>query len=364
MAKKSSLFDFHKSRGAIFAEHDEWLLPAHFGNSDAEYTAVREAAGIIDLSHRGLLQFTGPDRVTFLQGMLSNDLRPLKTFEGNYAAILNQQGKVLADVRVLCAMNSLYLDFWEPLKEKILEHLNRFLVADDVEIADRSEEYATLSLQGPRSEAVLAGLAGQSDLPQQPAHHAMINMDGAAICVVRDSYTGETGFDLIIPKADLVQIAGQLTEIAPQFDARWVGQQALETLRIEAGIPFYGIDFSGDNLLLETALDRHVSFTKGCYLGQEIVERVRSRGHVNKKLRGLLIDGAIPARQGDTIRAGEKQIGTITSSVYSPSLARAIALGYIHRDHWNAGTHVAIDGERALSAEVSELPLVKPKPGS
>ncbi|MGH7929391.1 MAG: hypothetical protein ACREQV_16500, partial [Candidatus Binatia bacterium] len=143
MAKQSSLFDFHKRQGAVFVERDGWLLPAHFGNAAAEYNAVREAAGIIDLSNRGLLQFTGPDRVTFLQGMLSNDLRLLKTFEGQHATILNQQGKVLADLRVLCAMNSLYLDFWEPLKDKILEHLNRYLIADEVEIADRSEEYAT-----------------------------------------------------------------------------------------------------------------------------------------------------------------------------------------------------------------------------
>lgn len=360
MAKQSSLFDFHKLKGAVFAEHDGWLLPIHFGNTAAEYNAVREAAGIIDLSHRGLLQFAGPDRVTFLQGMLSNDLRDLKTFDGQYATILNQQGKVLADLRVLCAMNSLYLDFWEPLKDKILAHLNRYLVADEVEIADRSEEYATLSVQGPRSGALLRGLAGQAEPPKQIAHHAMFDADGTAICVVRASYTGETGFDLIIAKADLVKIAQRLTEIGQTFDAAWVGQDALETLRIEAGIPRYGTDFSEDNLLLETGLDTHVSFTKGCYLGQEIVERVRSRGHVNRKLCGLVIDDAVPARHGDAIRAGEKQIGIITSSVYSPSLSRPIALGYVHRDHWETGTHLTINRDgTSLSAEVAELPFVK-----
>jgi folate-binding protein YgfZ len=360
MAQQSALFEFHKRRGAVFAEHFGWILPMHYGNSPAEYDAVRRTAGIVDLSHRGLLQFTGEDRVTFLQGMLSNDLRLLKTFDGQHAMILNQQGKVLADVRVLCAMNSLYLDFWAELKDKILAHLNRYLVADDVEIADRSEEYATLSLQGPRSEALLTVLAEQAEWPKQMAHHAMFNADGVVICVVRDSYTGETGFDLIIPRADLVKIAQRLTEIGQPFDAAWAGQEALETLRIEAGIARYGIDFTDDNLLLETGLENHVSFTKGCYLGQEIVERVRSRGHVNRKLRGLLIDDAFPARHGDAIRAGEKQIGTITSSVYSPSLSRPIALGYVHRDHWESGSHLTINHDGTLlSAEVTELPFVK-----
>jgi glycine cleavage system T protein len=360
MAKQSALADFQKSMGAVFAERDGWLLPVQFGDAAAEYKAVREAAGLMDLSHRALLQFTGDDRVTFLQGMLSNDLRALKTFSGQYAAILNQQGKVLADVRVLCAMNSLYLDFWEPLKEKILAHLNRYLVADEVEIADRSEAYATLSVQGPRSEALVKGLAGQTDLPNETAHHAMFDADGAAICVARASYTGETGFDLIIAKADLLKIAQRLTEIGRNFGATWVGQEALETLRVESGLPIYGTDFTEDNLLLETGLEQHVSFTKGCYLGQEIVERVRSRGHVNRRLCGLLIEGAVPARHGDAIRAGEKQIGAVTSSVYSPRFGRAVALGYVHRDHWEEGTALAINRDGALlSARITTLPFVK-----
>jgi folate-binding protein YgfZ len=292
--------------------------------------------------------------------MLSNDLRLLKTFHGQYATILNQQGKVLADTRVLCAMNSIYLDFWDELKDKILAHLNRYLVADEVEIADRSAEYSTLSIQGPRAEELLLGLAAQTDLPKQVAHHAMLNAEGAAICVVRDNYTGENGFDLIIPQADVLKIARQLTAIGRPMSAAWVGHESLEILRIEAGIPRYGTDFTEDNLLLETALDTHVSFTKGCYLGQEIVERVRSRGHVNKKLCGLLIDGENPARPGDAISAGEKPVGSITSSVRSPSLSRPIALGYVHRDYWQSGTPLTIarDGT-LLSARITDLPFVK-----
>jgi folate-binding protein YgfZ len=358
MVKQSLLTDAHRTNGAVFTERDGWLLPVHFGNAAAEYESVRGAAGLFDLSHRGLLQFTGPDRLTFLQGMLSNDLRPLKTFDGQYATILSQQGKVLADLRVLCALNSLYLDFWENLKDRIIEHLNRYLVADEVEIADRSGEYATLALQGPNAETLLRNVTGPADLPSQSAHHGMIKLEGAAVCVARASHTGEPGFDLIIPNAALESIARRLTDSGKPLGVRWVGHEAQNLLRVEAGIPRYGIDFSEENLLLEVGLDDAVSFNKGCYLGQEVVERIRSRGHVNRKLCGLSLDGQTPAESGDLIQVDHKEIGRVTSSVVSPRLKRPIALGYLQKDFWNAGTAVTIDRARAqIRAVVTVLPF-------
>src|SRR3990170_1996926 len=358
MAKQSLLTDFHSSNGAVLTERDGWLLPVHFGNVAAEYQSVRSAVGLFDLAHRGLLQFTGPDRNSFLQGMLSNDLRPLKTFDGQYATLLNQQGKVLADLRVLCALNSLYLDSWENLKDRIIEHLNRYLVADEVEIADPPGEYAPLSLQGPNAETLLRNVTGPAELPMQLAHHGMINLEGAAVCVVRASHAGELGFDLIIPNAALESIARRLTDSGKQLGALWVGEAAQNTLRIEAGIPRYGIDFNEDNLLLEVGLDHAVSFNKGCYLGQEVVERIRSRGHVNRKLCGLSLDGQKPAESGDVIQVDGKEIGRVTRSVDSPRLKRAIALGYLQKDFWNAGTPVTINRAGAqIRAVVTALPF-------
>jgi len=364
MPKQLPLSEFHRSNGAVFAERDGWLLAAHFGNYAAEYDAVRSSVGLIDLSHRGLLRLTGPDRLSFLQGMVSNDLRAIKPFEGLYAAILNQQGKVLGDTRILCSENSYYLDLWEAIKDKIAAHLNRYLVADEVEIADRTEGYATLSVQGPRSEALLRGLVGKAELPRQLNQHAMFDNDGAMVCFVRASHTGETGFDLIIPKSSLANAAQRLTDLGKQFSAAWVGEEAQDTLRIEAGIPRYGVDFTEDHLLLEVGLDHAVSFTKGCYLGQEIVERIRSRGHVNKKLVGLLLEGMDPAQPGDTIAAVSNEVGAITSSVVSPALKRPIALGYVHKDFWTPGTSVSVRcNETFLSAQVTDLPFITAKLG-
>ena len=360
VAKQPLLSESHRANGAVFVEQDGWRLPKHFGDPAREYEAVRAAVGLIDFSHRGLLQFTGPDRLSFLQGMLSNDLRTLKPFDGQEATLLTQQGKVVADVRVLCAMNSFYLDFWENLKEKILAHLNRYLIADEVEIADRSDEYSTVSLQGPQSGAVLRAAFGETALPQHALGHVMASLDGAAICVVASSHTGEPGFDLIIPKADVKKIAQSLADAAKPFSARWVGADAQEILRVEAGIPRYGVDFTEDHLLLEVGLEQAVSFTKGCYLGQEVVERIRSRGHVNKKLFGLLIAGDAAVRAGSVIEAEGKSVGSVTSSVISPRLDCPIALAYLHKDFWTPGTEVAIRSEPSkLRATVAELPFMR-----
>jgi folate-binding protein YgfZ len=358
MAKESSLSPLHRANGAMFREENGWLLPAHFGDRMSEYRAVRDAVGLFDLSHRGLLQFTGPDRLSFLQGMLSNDLRGLKTFDGQYAAILTQQGKVVADVRVLCAMNSFYLDFWEPLREKILAHLNRYLIADEVEIADRSDEYSILSLQGRQSETLLRTVLGEAELPQRAFGHAMIQVDGAAICVVATSHSGEPGFDLITPITAVEKIARRLTVAGEPLSIRWVGAEAQEILRVEAGIPLYGVDFSEDNLLLEVGLDHAVSFSKGCYLGQEVVERIRSRGHVNKRLSGLLLEAEERADTGNIIEANGKSVGTITSSVMSPRLNRPIALGYVSKEFWSPGTQVTVrSGAGESRATVAALPF-------
>jgi folate-binding protein YgfZ len=159
----------------------------------------------------------------------------------------------------------------------------------------------------------------------------------------------------------LQNVAQRATDVGKQFSATWIGEEAQNTLRIEAGIPRYGVDFTEDNLLLETGLTGAVSFTKGCYLGQEVVERIRSRGHVNKKLVGLLLDSQVPLAAGASILATDKEVGNVTSSVYSPELGHAIALGYVHKDFWNPGTKLTVrNNDVSILATVTETPFVRP----
>jgi folate-binding protein YgfZ len=189
----------------------------------------------------------------------------------------------------------------------------------------------------------------------------MVQFDGAPICLVRADHSGEDGFDLIVQNAQLEAVAQGLK----QLGASWVGARAQNILRVEAGIPRYGVDFNEENLLLEVGLENSYSYTKGCYLGQEVVERIRSRGHVNKKLCGLLLDGNTPANGGDAIFAGDNDVGKITSSVASLALNRPIALGYIHKDSCSPGTRLTVrQGVNSIAATVSPLPFIDPSASS
>jgi folate-binding protein YgfZ len=197
-------------------------------------------------------------------------------------------------------------------------------------------------------------------LPARLLGHAMVNIEGSVVCVVNADHTGEGGFDLIIQAADMLTIGRRLSAAEEKFSAAWIGAEALNVLRVEAGIPQYGIDFNEDNLLLEVGLEHAVSFTKGCYLGQEVVERIRSRGHVNKKLVGLLLEGQTAVAAGSVIEAGEKTVGTVTSSVISPRRRQPIALAYLHKDFWTPGTEVRVRaGESKDRATVAALPFVR-----
>jgi folate-binding protein YgfZ len=359
MSKQSFLMSFHQANGAVPADYVGWRLPRHFGDPTAEYESIRRAVGLLDFSNRAILEFTGTDRLSYLQGLISNDLRALSSGEGIYAAFLSQQGKVLGDCRVLATDDRFILDIWEPLKPKILDHLNRYLVADEVEINDLTHRYAMFSIQGPNCEALLGTFVAKDQQPKQPVDHLLAEIGGIEVRICRYSHTGEDGFDLMIPIDSIESMARQFTTAGSAYSAEWVGEEAYEILRIEAGIPRYGVDITEDNLILETGLDHAVSFNKGCYLGQEVVERIRSRGHVNKNLTGLVISGEKPPVVGSKILLAEKEIGTITSSVYSPALSSPIALGYVHRDHRLPGAGLLIrHGHEIFNATVASLPFI------
>lgn len=361
MRKESPLIELHRANGAEFIEANGWLLPHHFGNPDDEYRAARHDAALLDLGHRTLVCLLGPDRVSYLQGMVSNDVKALAPGTGLYAAVLDVNGKILADLRVFCAEDCFLLDLWEPLKEKVISHLERYLVADEVEIQDLPQKYGVLSLQGPKAPVLLTKILATDELPSLPYSHRIFHISDAEVRVARVSHTGEEGFDLIVETKDLARVASHIEKAGRISSLRWIGVGAMETLRVEAGIPLYGIDMDEEKLLPETGLDNAVNFHKGCYLGQEVVERIRSRGHVNRKLLGLLLEAATPARRGDQIFAGKKEVGTVTSSVFSPARNGPIALGYVHRDYWQPGSRLTIHSDaQSFPAAVFPLPFYKP----
>jgi folate-binding protein YgfZ len=330
------------------------LVPAHFGDPLLEYNAVRTGVGLLDLFARSVLRFSGGDRVSFLNGMVSNDVRTLSPGRGLHAAFLDIQGKILADARIFCMEESLLVDIPEPCRKRIIEHLERHLVADEVEIQDVSADHLIVSLRGPSSGKLIKDLASIETLPRSDLDHIEAPIGKSELHLIRVTHICQQGYDLIVPRAGSLDVIRWIMEVGKKFALSWVGTEAQEMLRIEAAIPRYGTDMTSDHLLLEVGLNDAVSFTKGCYLGQEVVERIHSRGHVNKRLVLMILETPEPLRSRPEIHHGTATVGKVTSSAFSPRRNTALALGYVQQSIAEPGTQVTItETQREIPAVIS-----------
>ncbi len=352
LVMRTVLNSVHTAAGAQFCAYHGWEIPENFGSVEAEYQALRRAAGIVDLSFRGKLVATGEDRARFLQGMVSNDVEQLQPGQGNYCFLLNAQGHILADLNVLVQPERLLLDCEPFLTEELRTTLERYIIMDEVELEDRSAHLGTLAVEGPATPQVVSAALGVDELPAEPLAH--LSPDGNPdFLLVRTALTGE-GFWIVAPVERLPELWQALVEAARPLGGRPVGFAALEVARIEAGTPRYGADIEENNIPQETGQFRALSFTKGCYLGQEIVERVRSRGKVNRKMVGLVAPAGAPLRVGMKIAAGDRDIGRVTSAAHSFALGKPIALAYLRHEFSQPGAQVQVEG---MTAEVSPLPF-------
>jgi len=351
------LSSWHQAHGATLINDRGIELPERFTDPLVEYQAVREKAGLIDLSFRTQVRMTGEDRISFLQGMISNDVKALQPSAGCAATLLTEQGRIVADLRVYALASALLLDVDTRSKEKMTEALSRFIIADDVEMEDMSEQQVTLAIQGPAAARVLAavGLALALDKPFQ---HQEVDFAGTTARVIRVSDTGEDGYELLVPAEHVEQCWVMLLTTGEPLGLRPVGLAALHMLRIEAGIPWYGLDMDEARIVLEVGLEHAISFKKGCYLGQEVVERTTPRGHVNRKLSGLLLHSDTLPASGTKLFHDTQEVGWVTSSAQSPRFGHPIALGYVRREHLTPGTPLRIDSHgTAVIAEVTTLPF-------
>ena len=354
---QSPLAAWHTAHGAVVTDDRGISLPEYFADIEHEYRAVRDAAGLIDLSFRVQIGAIGEDRVSFLQGMLSNDVESLRPGQGCPATLLTDQGRIVADLRVYALEDSLMLDLDARVKDKTVAALERFIIADDVELADLSADQTAIGVQGPLASRLLEA-AGTSASLTEDCQHAAARLAETAVRVVRVSETGLDGYAILVPRPQAEAVWQTLLEAGRPLGACPVGLGALNMLRIEAGIPWYGVDMDEDRIVLEVGLDHALSFNKGCYLGQEVVERASARGRVNRKLSGLLVQGTEPPRSGDKLFADTREVGWITSAILSPRFGRPIALGYVRREHLEPGTRLRIDRNGTpMIAEVAVLPF-------
>lgn len=301
------------------------------------YDALRTAAAWLDLSARGRIYASGDDRSRLLHAMTTNHVQALTPGTGCYAFFLNAQGHIQADVNLLCLDDRLLLDTEPEARQRIARHLDKYIIADDVALEDVTDSLACLAVEGPNTAAVAARLGA----PAPEAEYAHVSWQGDVI--ERVSETGEPGVRIFAPvesKSDWIarlELAGAV--FATPDDVR--------TVRLEHGKPRWGEDISDSALPQETQQMHAVHFAKGCYIGQEIVERIRSRGHVNRLLVKLEVEGEVPLAGGTKVTAGAAEAGEITSSAFSPAGGKVVALAYLRAQYTPDATAVQAGGRAA-----------------
>lgn len=356
------LHEFHSSLKGRFTEVNGLEVVHDYGDVPVEHAALCETAGFIDLSFRSRLCLTGADRQRFLHGQVTNNVKDLKAGEGCYAALVTAKGKLQSDLNIYCLANEFLLDFEPGLSGTVSERLEKYIIADDVQITDVAPLYGLLSVQGPKAAALLR----QSGLKIEPPAGSFRftsanNAERGEIYCMNHSRTQSPGFDVFVPAQALATVAESLVGLVREMGGRPCGWAALETARIEAGLPRFGADMDETNLAPEAGLEaRAISYTKGCYIGQEVIARIRTYGQVAKALRGLrLADGlkALPEK-GDKLFHGDKEVGHITSAVASPACQANIALGYVRKEHNQIGAELMLHTAAGESpARIVELPF-------
>jgi folate-binding protein YgfZ len=316
------------------------------------YSAVRDGgAGLIDLSNRGRILVSGSEAVMFLNGLITNDMKTLAANSWMRAAFPNVQGRLLAVVRILNRADGFLIDTEAATHDKVVQLLERFTLAGDFRVTDLTDQTACYSVQGAQSEAIMRQVFGETNA-SDPGQVATAKIDHGDVTIIRDTHTAEDGFDLFVERNE----ADNLRSTLVSNGVAAVSSATAEVLRIEAGIPRYGIDMDETTIVTETNLDDAVSFTKGCYLGQEIIVRIKHRGHVAKKITGLTFPDRIEIENGARILSvDDKEIGRVTSSTFSPTLKRTVALGYVKYDYREVGTEVQVLNVKAV---VADLPFV------
>jgi tRNA-modifying protein YgfZ len=307
---------------------------------DAQYRQLREECGLLDRSERGKLAIVGPDAAEYLQGQLTSDVEALEVGEGQYAALLDRKGHMQADMRVLQpSAEEIWLDTERVALDACRRHLQMYSIGREVEVVDTTAERAVLSLIGPRSVEV----AGCAALPENGCETARI---GGVECLAVGT---DGGIDLIAAAAD----SGRLREALLGSGAVEVTPAAAEILRIEAGTPRYGAEMGAETMPAEAGIvEAAVSFTKGCYIGQETVARLHYKGRPNRHLRGLKLSA--PAALGTALRLGEKEVGRLGGAAVSPAFG-PIGLAILRREA-EPGAELAV-GEDGVTAQVVDLPF-------
>jgi tRNA-modifying protein YgfZ len=345
---ETPLVEAHRTADADFAEYNGCTLPEKFSEFGTEYWAAKENVALIDTNWQAIVFLTGRDRVRYLHAISSNNIQALENGRGTLALLLNPQGHILAELEVYALPEKLLVLSHAAFRERTVATLKKYIIGSQVQIEDQTDRMGSLSIEGPRAMEIPAHLgANIADLPEMSVAESTI--DGAPCYWLKRSHFGQPGAQLIIGREHLAAVWNKALRAVCRRDGEPIGMTALNALRLEAGTPWFPADFNDAMIPHEAAVETtHISYTKGCYTGQEIVERVRSRGHVNRKRVQLKFSTATPPASGTKLRANGAEIGYVTSTAFSPAAGAAIGMAYVRREQFTPGTVVEFEGGTAI----------------
>ena len=358
----SPLHDELVAQGGQYSTTHDRAAPDHFGDPLAEYEAARQTAAILDRSALSKIELRGRDRVKFLHNLCTNDIKGLAPGRGCEAFVTNVQGKIMAYIRVFAGAESIWIDTVPGASAPLLAHFDRYLIMEKVELADRTADFAQVLLVGPRVKEIVSAAAESAVPDLRPLEHLDVSIAGAACRLICNGALGVPAYELLVPAGHAPATWQRVWQTGQPIGLRPMGEQAYHILRVEAGLPVFGADIDESNLPQEIGRDKlAISFTKGCYLGQETIARIDALGHVNRHLVGIALpDHHVPPAPGVPISAGGKTVGTVTSTTQSPALNCAIALGYVRRGLEKPGSELIIESlGQQLRAAIRLLPFQK-----
>jgi folate-binding protein YgfZ len=332
------LHSTHVALGATFDSQADRERVAHYGDPAGEYRAARTGVALVDLSYRDALRITGEDRLSFLHGMCTQDIKGLPEGGSAYFTMVTVKGSMVSDGRAVRRPGDVLIDLEPGLAPNVREFLEKYLISEDAELHTAMGEVGVLGLVGPGTDEAMKAAFG-AELP-------------AGVFRMSSLLTRGPGIDLLVPSEKLEEL---WTALRDRAGARPAGMEALELVRIEDGVPRFGQDLLETTIPLEADLKHAIHYNKGCYVGQEVIARATFRGQMNKKLSGLVL-GDQPVPEGAELHKAGKKVGFVTSVVRSPAMGQFIALGYVHRDHLAPDTALDVAGTPVV-ASVQPLPF-------
>ncbi len=366
-ALNTPLAAMHQSAGAKMGVWFGCALPDHFGDAAAEYRHARETVALIDKNYRAYLSFTGPDRVRYLNAILTNNIKDLRVGQGNVSLLLNPQGHILAEIETYAFADRLFCVSYAMMRERLIEWLDKYIIMDDVTMTDETARYGTLALEGPKAAAIVKSLTGidleplselgrvdaeilrfaQDDTAEKTRTKETIPCRPIACRVVKRSPGGVAGAEFVVESGELAELWQILSDATQKHGGGPMGCAALSAHRLALGQPWFGYDFGEKQIPHEAGLqDSHISYTKGCYTGQEIVERVRSRGQVNRQRVTLHFSGDVVPEPGALLTLSGKEVGYVTRAARAWDPPRILGMGYVRKEatapgivlQWPGGT--------------------------